>query len=445
MQNTLYESTFIKQDKKFIKLIFIGTLINVLFTLSQVYGQSIVAFLGVALVIAYSMVIDEYSNLLLLVFLIPNQRDIVLLNSDITLINIVIAILFLKLVSRKGKLDILQIITVMAFAIYSLNIAIRLNTFSTFFIVLKSSFLIVTLTMFIRKYSADYKLYLFSIKSLIFGAISAGLVGLVFNFNYLDRFYRFTAGVNNDPNIYGSILSFSFANLMILVFSGRLEKEKWHIPSLVLVIMFGLLTQSRAFILTCLIILLFYFSFQKSIKNKVKIIMLGLTAFLVLFIVYTQFPDSALSKIMYTTYNRFANPRNNDISGGRINLWMMYIGFLTNNIEYLFLGIGSSFRDFGFSSVAHNMLIDTFVIYGAIGFIFICMLYFLLWKRVAKDNIYKRIKFRNRIIFITPLLAMMVSNSTLYDFFGIGFIIQVLISFLCMAVIPIKQSIYTLD
>lgn len=441
MQNALDDNTFEKQNKKFIRIMFVGMLINLLFTLSQVYGQSIAAYLGVVLIIAYSVTIDEYSNLLLLIFLIPNQRDIVLLNSDITLINIVIGILFLKLLSRKGKLDIAQVMTVLAFSAYSLNIAFRLNSFSTFFIVIKSSFLIVTLTMFLKKYYINYNLYLLLIKSLVFGAISAGLVGIIFNFNFLDRFNRFTAGVNNDPNIYGSILSFSIANLIVLVFTGKLEKGKWQIPSFLILSVLGLLTQSRAFILTCLISFFFYFLFQRSIKNKAKIIVLGIAIFSMLFIIYTQFPESGLGRIMYTTYNRFANPRNNDISGGRINLWMMYIGFLKDNFEYLLLGIGNSFRDFGFSSVAHNMIIDTLVIYGVIGFIFICMLYFSLWKIVAKCSLYKSIKLRKRMIFMMPLLAMMVSNSTLYDFFGMAFIIQVLISFLCMVVVPEKHLI----
>lgn len=97
---------------------------------------------------------------------------------------------------------------------------------------------------------------------------------------------------------------------------------------------------------------------------------------LILFAEGTQLHENIMA-----TIERFINPKNNDMSNGRFDLWKVYIEKLSTDYRLFF--IGGTLADFG-GMQAHNMFIDVFASHGFIGTAIICWLYITVFIEIGQ-------------------------------------------------------------
>lgn len=127
---------------------------------------------------------------------------------------------------------------------------------------------------------------------------------------------------------------------------------------------------------------------------------------LILFTEGTQFHSSIME-----TIERFENPKNDDISGGRFDLWNIYISRFKNDFK-LFL-IGGNLQDYG-GRQAHNMFLETITSFGIIGTSVFVWLYSVTFNeiRLAISAFGKRkIRLLGFVPFLLIFLMGMASHS----------------------------------
>ena len=201
--------------------------------------------------------------------------------------------------------------------------------------------------------------------------------------------------LNANALAYISLLGFSclLIGRKILSISLRL-----YIPLLLILILGGIITLGRAWVIVTVVILILYL-FNLNIKQKFLFIVL--TFALVLVISCTDFISSLFMVISGGFADRFTS---SDLAeaGGRIALWNNYIQIWTSDISYILIGTSAPNYRLLFPNInsIHNLTQQIFVCTGMIGLI----VYFLFSLNLLIKSIRKRTKF----ILYLPLIAAVI-------------------------------------
>lgn len=170
------------------------------------------------------------------------------------------------------------------------------------------------------------------------------------------RFY----GLFRDPNYYMALLVIAIALLIKL----RVSNELKRIPFFVMistVIIFGLLTYSKTFLLLMALICVIYVLLQ--IRKRKYFLAFGLIAVISLVVAISlQIPDSPLQIILY----RFSIATNmDDLTTGRSELYSRYIRAITAGVKPFFFGYGLNAEYLVLSP--HNLYLEILYYLGAFG------------------------------------------------------------------------------
>jgi hypothetical protein len=411
----------LKSNKQFVMIIMLSFFIQFLYYVSYSYNIEILRYIGILFLIVPTIFMGYRNNLLLFFSLVPNQRLLVLGISDISLINILIFIIaFKQFFIYKKSIEYLAFLLI--FILYStLLIFIGgpfINIFHAFRIVILFLMLIKSKDEYIN-HKEEFKLLLYSF---IFGLIIMSYLGLLFDPNFeISTSYRFSGGEYNNPNDLSVILIVvsDFANLKI--------NRIFLVVSIISLVMFGFLTQSRTFLFglalaVVLLLIIIYRRFREYLKLK-NILYILTIAILIFVILDTQ----SLILIFNNAINRIIDPKDEDITNGRIQLWIQYYHyFLDNKFNFL---VGSTltqneFYLLGIKNVAHNSIIELIVDYGLIGstialFFFINMItsVFTSFKKFLSNKFYTLIP-----LMILILLSLSRHNPLNISFFTMFFI-----------------------
>lgn len=150
---------------------------------------------------------------------------------------------------------------------------------------------------------------------------------------------------------------------------------------------------------------------QKS--SRLWIIMMAVAAVAVLGGLILFAEGTQLHENIMLTIERFVNPKNDDISNGRFELWEIYIDKLSKDYKLFF--IGGTRDDFG-GMQAHNMFIEIFANYGFLGTIVVCWLYITVFLEISNAVKYlgkRKIKLLGFIPFALIFIVGMASHSLL--------------------------------
>lgn len=412
-------------------LIIFAIIIEIIFFAGETSNNIILSFIATAMLLCCGFFMCTEKNMYLLLFLLPNQRFVVIPGSSTTLLNIIVFIMFFKLTFSNEKLYISNIVSMILLIVYSCNIFIRLNSINEMLMIVKMCITIITLLWIFSRYSLNKAFYFNCVKFLGIGCVVASLIALVGSDEFvIGTSLRFSGGENNNSNIFGSMLSYSVSSVILAVTAEK-RKSKLLTALILILLIFGLLTQSRSFLLAIVFGMVYITIFGTTLNTKTRKVILCILLVLVFIIVVSIMnPNTLIGKILNPAMNRILNPKNGDISNGRVELWSLYIQFLTDNKEYLFLGIGNHLNSFGFDNVAHNGVIEVITSYGFIGFVLILILLLINWNNLKKaymNNVscnYVKVK----KLYYLPLLTQLVTNITGHNFFNIAFIIQLFIS-----------------
>lgn len=187
----------------------------------------------------------------------------------------------------------------------------------------------------------------------------------------------------------------SFGIMCVLAIAGLLQKhlygkKKWiGILGIILLILLGVLTQSRTYIV-CLVFMfaLFVFdkkkSFKESISTLAKIVVSIFGGILVLLILFPTAIGNFISRWQVK-----------DISNGRLDILTSSMDYIWSNLEVLLFGIGSqNFTEKATKMISvapHDAINEIIMAWGIPGFIIFCSFLFFLIKGAKKKNPHMRL------------------------------------------------------
>lgn len=271
----------------------------------------------------------------------------------------------------------------------------------------------------------DLKKYIlcFVVSTIVCGIV--GFIGryLVNTFDFYNKYkslpvnvnglvlYRLT-GVDIDPNFFSLQVLMSISLLVPL----KIDNKKMKTISIFILIIFGILTISKMFILILLLVVaMFVFVKRNYIKNaffNTKLKHIIVLSFVIIIITYS-FP-----KIYNMYFSRLEEVDDmNALTSGRSEIWNNYTDKIMSDNKILLIGNGLSTNYlYGFS--AHNGYLAGLYQIGVIGFII-----FVLFYVVLVTNTYKEEK--NEIFYkghcLISLVVFLIASFSL-DTFGVDYL-----------------------
>lgn len=190
------------REKSTILILLLGTIVELCFFWANAHSIFLLSIIGLLFLILSVLFFKERSNLLLFVFLVPNQRIITFFDSTTSLLNLILIYLLLGMMVtfRSFNLSLNRILLWSLPVIYSFCLAIYKGSFYNFIIAVKAVILIILIWHFIinqKKYIEFESLA----TMFILGCIVASLIGLTFSDIEIGQ--RFDGGEKNNANILG--------------------------------------------------------------------------------------------------------------------------------------------------------------------------------------------------------------------------------------------------
>ncbi len=205
--------------------------------------------------------------------------------------------------------------------------------------------------------------------------------------------------VSLNPNSLGLFAALSTSIGLLLY---NIKNKKIYIFIVSYGIVFGLMSQSRSFIIVFAIILFLYLSTtSSSIKKTVGSMSLLVLIVFVIYLIGTKvIPEYGMNFI-----KRFTEV--DDLSNGRDDIMSYYYhAFISSDLSRMLVGVGIQKYNVKYNSIMslHNALMEIVVIWGIIGFMTICLLFRDFFKNATRD-FYKN---KGKIYFI-PTIALLVA------------------------------------
>ena len=240
--------------------------------------------------------------------------------------------------------------------------------------------------------------------------------------------YRFGYGVNMDrlsvgfnPNILSFICLTSIECLCFVYY--KKESKVTDTIMIVFLIVFGLLTMSKKFIVCGAIFTIMFLFEQKTLGKKLKYILsLSILSLIALFILSKVFPS-----VVDMIISRF---NVDDISSGRIDITSFYNNQIASSPDLAWFGVGYyKYAEklntmFPGSSIPHNGIQELIVMWGIPGFLFFC--WFIKEIVASGIRVNKGIKYANYIpilmILFFCMAAQMVSSTVIVMLIAVSYI-----------------------
>ena len=153
----------------------------------------------------------------------------------------------------------------------------------------------------------------------------------------------------------------------------------------------GILTQSRSFFLAVIIGVVLLILLTSSLKRK-SAFLVGLLFCIVIFIIAALIHPPILNRVLMAA-ERILNPRNDDITNGRTYIWRETIRGMYEG-GHIWLGLGD-YRLLNTvylkkTEMAHNMFLETWVVYGYIGCAVLLAAFYFFMKRHIFSNAFRK-------------------------------------------------------
>lgn len=251
---------------------------------------------------------------------------------------------------------------------------------------------------------------------------------------------RFTPADEITINFFGIVGALAIVNLL---YSSLILKDNAKLNMLLIMgcVLGGLLTQSRTFILAVGIGAVLIFLFTSSIKLKFQFLTIGTVCALTILMIYSTVPT--IAERIDAALLRLLDPSDGDISNGRYDLWSTTINTMMSNPAYIWFGAGDYKRmgaiDEGKARVAHNLFLETWVIYGVIGCVLLILIYIIFLKRY----VFSSMRAKLRMVTFSPIIVMLCSFFYSHHFIGRSMSLVFVLSFLPIVIgIPEENGGY---
>lgn len=395
-------------------------IISICFFISVYFNTIYFALLGAAILLLYSIILSSEKVMLILIFLVPNISLITLEARTTSLLGYVFIIIFLKIIVEKRKIKI-SYITIMSLLFLIMLGIIRffeLNGLYDFLVFTKFSVMSICLIFFFQ--DVDYRRGINAILFYIYGATQMLIFAILYALKTGTIEKRLLA-INNDSNY--TALTLVFSVTVILILWIKKQKIPFSFILLILMIVGGLMTGSRlfvislAFVLSAIILLIS----TKNVKNKLPILVI---MFLLVIIYYA--PIEQIQTYIDYLSNKIINPIKGDISSGRFYMWRAYEQIIFNDITNFLFGIGA--QDYWIRSsvglVAHNQIIGSIVTIGVIG----TMAVINVQRAIFMTSRNKQKNIKSDMLSYIPLLCIIISYMSLDGLANTNFSVGILLA-----------------
>ena len=301
---------------------------------------------------------------------------------------------------------------------------------------IKQVFFLYFMTVVLRETEGHWdKLFGNTFKCIAVGIIYFGMLSFLTNgLPSLGTRYTFHEDVT--INFFGIISALSIVNML---YYKIILRGKVNTLLIIGCLFFGILTQSRSFILATAIGIVLIILLSPKLKQKLKIIAGAIAVFCVLAFVISCIP--VVSQYIEVAFLRIIDPNGDDISNGRYTLWDTTIQNMMENRRYFWFGAGD-FKNVAAAfdekvMVAHNVFLETWVVYGVLG----CALMVVVFGIYINKEIFYKKRATFSFVAFTPLIVLFCALFYSHHFIGRSMSMIFVISWLPLAIgIPALQK-----
>lgn len=396
-----------------------------IFTLYNVFQSNILFIFGLCFLAISIFILDFKSLILLSVALSTNLMSIKLIDYKNSIYGYWLLIVFLRYFVYEKKF----MISIYSFFPFFVFFSVVLTSFiyGVYTPLLEQirfvSFLIFFGSIFLEKdtYSIEFKgkIMRFYIIGLVLSFFSGIIFYLLTNENIFGGQF---SGIRNDRNYFSAMMAVGIP-VCILYCVYNTEKIYLFWINIPVLIFAGLLSASRAFFLS-LIIVTFFSTTLLFKKYGIKLIFQLFLLIIVLFSIY----GTEIISVYDTVFNRFSNPDIQDGSG-RLGIWNFYLSKTFSSIPRFLFGNGpaSIYLESGLvKHIEHNTFIHLISSTGLLGVLFVIISYFKFYKIIISPKSMKK------FIFFMPLTCCLFVYFFISAMFSDYFNFAILLSFITL-------------
>lgn len=365
-----------------ISLLISLTIIVALFQLVSIRGTAIY-FEYVALAL-FLFVFSKSSKLELLgivFFMLPSNQFINLGSTSI--ITILVTLYFFKMIVFNKKLICIPlllsgIILICYSALFGVlgTISLAIKTYL---------YLFFCLDIFTESSSTIKQKYIVGIQFLVLGIIVSSCISILLQPDIFN--VRFSLTEEQSTNTLGILAGFAIGCILMLIQNEQINIKSTWLYTIIPLAAVGFMTQSRSFIFTIVIAVvwcLFFFLGKLNKKTNFKFLLLFAGVCLLFFIIMNA--NEQWTEVMNNAFERIIDPRNNDISSGRFDIWSYYLNDIVQNEYILFFGKGTIMSS-SLSMVAHNLWLEQLCLFGLVGNTIVLFMYGISIKYICKKRL----------------------------------------------------------
>lgn len=357
-----------------------------------------------------------------------------------TFFNVLIAAYILRMIffNEKSKMSFYQILSILAFIIFSL-----LNTGDPTSLIklleLIIYFVLAFLVMNSRESIDIRRLLMYFTAGILIASVLGSFSDLIPGLGGFMRETRIKlddgdvigrfSGIQTNPNFYTMDITIAISALLYMI---GMKKHHWFDYVLVVVLLgFGVLSLSLSFMLTIAVIFLLYLIFKISqltrLSFDIKIFLRGTLVIVLTLLIITQISNLPYMNIYFQRLGigSIVDQSLSDLTTGRSDIWSDYLSLYLSDWRIFLVGVGLSVEAYNLRQ-AHNYYLELLVHLGIIG----TVIYFNVLNAIFKP--FSTI-LKGRILCLLPLAALAFRGFGINLFFRENFIFYLIICALIMA------------
>lgn len=361
----------------------IGVIVECVFIVGALGGGMPATIVGVLFLAMYCCVAPIEKAFLVFLLTIPNQRMVVLGESTISLLNLVVCVLLVRVCSSSMRRNFLFWVVSSLMGSLSLLVFFQNGSWIGIVLFVKVWMEFLLFTDIFKKRVGDSNWFWLCT---IFYVVGGLLMGVAEVLAPSDEVGIGRLGMDsgfNGPNMMGNRFSFGIAMLLLVltVYVIRVVPKITLAGCALGLLCLGLLTASRAFLLSLSSVCAGYLLCSAFSISRWKIMLSMLGAFTGVILFAICFPDSPLGQIWDYLIARIENPRGGDVSNGRLSIWAGYWEVYTSSFGNIMWGTSGDPRIYGMEAT-HNAYLSTLVGWGILGTTFFLVALFSLFREL---------------------------------------------------------------
>jgi hypothetical protein len=371
-----------------ISLIIILTLIVAMFQFVSTRGATVyLEYAALALFMFVFIKSSKFELLGIILFLLPSNQYINLGSTSI--ITILVTLYFFKMIVFNKKLIYIPLLlSGMMLICY----CALFGTLGTISIAIKTFlYLFFCLDVFTDPNSTVKQKYIDGIKFLVLGIIASFCISILLQPDIFN--VRFSLTGEQSTNTLGILAGFAIGCILMLIQSEHVDIKSAWLYTIFPLAAVGFMTQSRSFIFTILIAVVWCLLFSlvklnKKINYKFLVLLAGVCV--VYFIIMNS--NGQWAEVISNALERITNPKNDDISNSRFDIWSYYLNEFTQNKFILFFGKGT-YMSSSLMYVAHNLWLEQLYLLGIVGNTIIVLMFGVSIKYIYKKSGIEKLSF----------------------------------------------------